>query len=208
MMHVERFVLGYVATNTYLLYENKSKEAVIIDPSHEPEDLLKRVEELGLKVHTIFLTHAHFDHIGGLEIVRKVTGANVMVHEKEQDWLEDATQNGSALFPMIPKTICQPAETILNGKETFTWFGRDFQVIHTPGHSPGSVSLLTAGLIFGGDVLFARSIGRTDLPGGDHTTLLTSIHQHFFTLPNSTIVYPGHGDQTTIGVEKRENPFL
>ncbi|WP_044642451.1 MBL fold metallo-hydrolase [Risungbinella massiliensis] len=207
-MKVERFVLGFVATNAYLLYDEQTKKAIVMDPSHHPEALLDRLKQLELQVEAILLTHAHFDHIGGVEEVRSFTGADVYLHQAEQDWLTEPSLNGSALFPMVPETICQPAEQILTGGETLSWLGKSFEVIHTPGHSPGSVSFFTDGMVFGGDVLFERSIGRTDLPGGNHAQLIKTIRDHFFVLPDDTLVYPGHGEITYIGTEKKENPFL
>jgi glyoxylase-like metal-dependent hydrolase (beta-lactamase superfamily II) len=154
------------------------------------------------------LTHAHFDHIGGVEAVRAATGAPVYVHRAEADWLTDPQKNGSALFPGLDLIRCQPADRLLEGGETMKWIGREFRVIHTPGHSPGSVTFRLDDQVFSGDVLFAGSIGRTDLPGGDYETLMRSIHDVLMEMPEETRVYPGHGPATTIGREQASNPFV
>ncbi|SDW06929.1 Glyoxylase, beta-lactamase superfamily II [Marininema mesophilum] len=208
MIQVESFTLGYVMTNCYLLYRKQGGEGIVIDPGTEPDALLKRIAELQLSVKEILLTHAHFDHIGGVEAVREATGASVTIHQAETEWLTDSRLNGSGMFPGIPEISCQPADKVLHGGETISVLGEKVKVAHTPGHSPGSLSFIFPQMVFSGDVLFAGSIGRTDLPGGDHQTLMRSIHDTIMELPEETIVYSGHGPVTTIGREQESNPFV
>lgn len=207
MMQVESFVLGPVMTNCYLVYKEKGGAGLVIDPGSDPGEVVERIRELDLEIEAVLLTHAHFDHIGGVEEVRKATGAPVYIHWEEADWLSDPERNGSALFP-VEAVRCRPAEKVLEGGEKLTLLGETFTVAHTPGHSPGSVSFHTGTLVFSGDVLFAGSIGRTDLPGGDYNTLMRSIHKTLMEFPGETVVYSGHGPVTTIGREQDTNPYV
>lgn len=207
-MKVESFSLGMLQTNCYLLYRGKEKKGIVIDPGENPNPLLTRLKQLELKIEAILLTHAHFDHIAGLNEVRSFTKAPVYLHELEKDWLEDPRKNGSGNWMDLPTVICDPADGLLVGGENLSFFGETFQVIHTPGHSPGSVTYLHQDKLFSGDVLFAGSIGRTDLLGGDMEQLFATIDTHFLKRPDQTQVFPGHGPKTTIGKERRSNPFL
>lgn len=200
--------LGPIETNAYVL-SNDQGQGIVIDPGMNPEPLLAHIETLDIVA--ILLTHAHFDHIGGVEDVRKKTGAPVYVHDLEADWLTDPQKNGSARWSeMMDPIRCQPRDESLADGQRLSLAGITLEVRHTPGHSPGSVSfyLPEHGTVIAGDTLFAGSIGRTDLPGGDHATLLESIRQQLFVLPDETNIYPGHGSETTIGDEKKFNPFL
>lgn len=207
-VRIESYALGPVMANCYLLYDESSRHGVVIDPGAEPNRVLSRIEELELQVEAILLTHAHFDHIGAVEPVRKKTGAPLYIHRDEGDWLTDPQKNGSGLWPGIEPIRCREADHFLEGGESLTFFGRTFRVLHTPGHSPGSVTYALDGLVVSGDVLFAGSIGRTDLSGGDYDTLMRSIHDQLMVLPEDTRVLPGHGPETTIGRERETNPFI
>jgi glyoxylase-like metal-dependent hydrolase (beta-lactamase superfamily II) len=207
-MKIESFALGYTMTNAYLVYDEFRGIGIVIDPGMEPAPLVSRIKELNLNIEAICLTHAHFDHIGGLEEVRELTQAPVYIHQAETDWLMDPQKNCSAFLPGFVEVICRPAERILHGGETLQLLGEEVQVIHTPGHSPGSVTYVWGSVIFSGDVLFRDSIGRTDLPGGDYDTLMKSIQQHLMEMPEETKVLSGHGPETTIGREQNHNPFL
>ena len=209
MLKVESFALGPLETNAYLIMTEDERKGIIIDPGMEPERLLERIRHI--EIEAVLLTHAHFDHIGGVEAVRTSKGCPVYVHEVEQEWLTNAELNGSLLWPELSGAITtSAAERLLRGGEQLVLLGETFDVCHTPGHSPGSVSyhLKSQKLMFGGDVLFRMSVGRTDLPGGSSRELYASIHDKLFLLEEDTQVLPGHGPATTIGYEKRYNPYV
>jgi hydroxyacylglutathione hydrolase len=207
-MKYQRVPLGPLQTNCYII-ENDKKECLIVDPGEEGRKLVQLLEQRKLTPVAVLLTHAHFDHIGALDDVRKRYDLPVYVHVKEKDWLTDPALNGSQFFMM--GAISVQAATHHLTKEGPLSIG-DFtcEVYETPGHSPGSVSYYfkEAGIIASGDVLFEGSIGRTDLTGGNHEQLLQSIHKKLLVLPEDTIVLCGHGRETNIGDEMESNPFL
>ncbi|MEF3307971.1 MBL fold metallo-hydrolase [Paenibacillus sp. GYB004] len=207
MLHIEAFQLGPVQTNAYLVSNAERTKGFVIDPGMNPKSLLKRIEHM--EIEAIVLTHAHFDHIGGVDELRKLKNCPVYLHDAEADWLTDPKKNGSARWPELGVHIqTEPAEYALGEGQMLTLLGEKFRVFHTPGHSPGSISLLYGDKLFCGDVLFRLSVGRTDLPGGSQRELLESIHGTLFDLPDEVKVYPGHGPTTTIGYEKQNNPYV
>lgn len=207
-MKWERIPLGPLQTNCYLL-SNKEKEALIFDPGGEAAKLNQLLKERKVKPLAILLTHAHFDHIGAVEEVREEWKIPVYIHKNEKHWLTDPSANGSQLF-LAHMIQASEADEIINGEGTFEIGTFTFDLFETPGHSPGSVSYYfkEAEVVFSGDALFAGSIGRTDLPGGNHQQLINNIHDKLLTLPEDTIVLSGHGLETTIGQEMDSNPFL
>jgi hydroxyacylglutathione hydrolase len=207
MLTFQRYTLGPLQTNCYVVVNSERTHAVVIDPGTADGALQRKLD--GLKVAAILLTHAHFDHIGGVDALRKRYNCPVYIHSLEKEWLTDATKNGSTRWSDVtPPIATSPPEFVLTDGQALTLIGETFLVKHTPGHSPGSVSFLCGDLLFAGDALFRRSIGRTDLPGGNQDQLYKSIREKLYTLPESVLVLPGHGPETTIGEEKSDNPFV
>jgi hydroxyacylglutathione hydrolase len=202
------FTVGPVAENSYLFRRDGSDRALIVDPGDEPDKLLGAIEGLGVTLDGILLTHTHFDHVGAVAPVARATGAEVWVPELEAFVLADI--NSFVPWPGFGPFESYDAEHTLNGGERLELAGFEIDVLPTPGHSPGHVtfSIPDEDAIFSGDVLFQQSIGRTDLPGGDHDTLLDSIRMLVETLPGETAVYPGHMGTTSLGAERASNPFL
>jgi len=209
MLNVETFTLGPLQTNAYLVTDGSGSRGFVIDPGMGPKRLLDRIAERKLTIEAIVLTHAHFDHMAGVDEVRRAAGCPVYLHDLEADWLTDPKKNGSARWTDVtPPVSTEPAEHALEDGQTLELIGRSFRVLHTPGHSPGSVTLVCGKHVFAGDVLFRQSIGRTDLPGGREADLYNSIRSKLYTLEPDSRVYPGHGPQTTIGYEMANNPFV
>ncbi|MFC4320757.1 MBL fold metallo-hydrolase [Litchfieldia salsa] len=208
-MKWQRIPLGPLQTNAYLL-SNDQKECVIFDPGGDGERLISIIQKQQLKPLAVLLTHAHFDHIGAVDDVRKTWNIPVYVHEKEKNWLQDASLNGSQFFIPDGGLAVQAPDELIKSEGQFSIGSFSFTLLHTPGHSPGSISFYVEELevVFSGDALFEGSIGRTDLPGGNHNQLIKSIHDKLLTLPEETIVLSGHGGETTIGAEMDNNPFL
>ncbi|MFX3623832.1 MAG: MBL fold metallo-hydrolase [Ectobacillus sp.] len=201
--------LGPLQTNAYIL-SNDTNECIIFDPGHEAQKLMGYLQQQNLKPLAILLTHAHFDHIGAVDEVRDAYNIPVYIHKKEKDWLSDPSLNGSEIFMMGRSITAKPADYLIEKEDTLTIGAFSFEVLETPGHSPGSLSYYCkeAGAVFSGDALFQMSIGRTDLPGGSFNELIMSIEEKLFALPDDTVVLCGHGPETTIVFEKENNPFL
>ncbi len=202
------FTVGPVAENTYLIRREGSDRALIVDPGDEADTLLGAIDALGVTLDGILLTHTHFDHVGAVAPVARATGAEVWVPEIEAFVLADI--NSFVPWPGFGPFEDYEAEHTLSGGERLELAGFEIDVLFTPGHSPGHVtfSIPEEQAILSGDVLFQQSIGRTDLPGGDHATLLESIRMLIDTLPEQTAVYPGHMATTSLGAERASNPFL
>ena len=204
-MILRKMELGSFGTNCYIVGDEVTKEGMIIDPGDEGSGILKQVKALGLTIELIVLTHSHIDHIGGLAEVKKATGAEIAIHESEAPFL---LKQPWRLDFMPPSPPSPPAVRLLKEGDTITVGKLKFKVLHTPGHTIGGISLLGDGVVFTGDTLFNFSVGRADFPGSDYNQELNSIHDKLMPLPDDTKVYPGHGPTTTIGTERRSNPFL
>ncbi|WP_053219212.1 MBL fold metallo-hydrolase [Virgibacillus senegalensis] len=205
-MKIEKMPLGPLGTNCYLII--KEREALVIDPGGDGDILINRLKESGVKPIAVLLTHAHFDHIGAVDEIRKTYQVPVYLHKAEADWLSNPNLNGSALFRLEPISADPADEYVDGGEMKIGHFS--FEVLETPGHSPGGVAYLFSKekWVISGDSLFQRGIGRTDLPGGDFDVLLHTIKHTLFSLPDDYIVYPGHGPETRIGEEKVHNQFV
>jgi hydroxyacylglutathione hydrolase len=211
MMPVEMLTVGALNTNCFVAWCEEMKEAVVIDPGFSTEKegketVLQVIEINDLGVKYIINTHGHADHTSGNGVVKKATSAPILIHELDAPLLGESGKDWASMFgyqvvsPPADKTLRQ-GDTIHFGKCTLT-------VLHTPGHTPGGISLLGNDCVFVGDTLFQGSIGRTDFPGGNYKTLIRSIKEKLNVLPDNFTVYAGHGPTTTIGIEKRNNPFL
>jgi glyoxylase-like metal-dependent hydrolase (beta-lactamase superfamily II) len=207
-MILETFPVGPLACNCTILGDPEAGEALVIDPGDEVGRIHRRLTELGLKLKQILVTHAHIDHVGGALKLKKLTGAPILLNENDLPLLKMMDQQAGWLGIETPETA-PPDESLTDG----LYVGLErfpAQVIHTPGHTQGSVCLHYAPqmLLIAGDTLFQGSIGRTDLPGGNYGQIIDSIQNRLLLLPDETRVLPGHGPATTIGAERRNNPFL
>jgi glyoxylase-like metal-dependent hydrolase (beta-lactamase superfamily II) len=192
--------------NCFILGCESTREAVVIDPGDDADQILMAVAKLDLKVKYLINTHGHFDHVGANKRMKEVTGAEIAIHPDDEPMLDELSRSAS-MFGLSAENS-PPADILLKDGDEIKFGDITLQVIHTPGHSKGGVSLFTPGHLFSGDTLFAGSIGRTDLPGGDYDTLISSIKEKLLILDDDTRVYTGHGPETTIANEKRMNPFL
>lgn len=206
-MKIVQIPNGVFAENCYIIVDEPARECAVVDPGEEAGLILHKVEETGAQPVAIWLTHAHLDHVLGVARVAADTGAPIWLHPDDRP-LYDAVPEQAAWFGLAPPgTLPEPDKEMASGLQLRVG-NLSFAVRHTPGHSPGSVCLLGPGVALTGDVLFAGSIGRTDLPGGDFETLIASIERELLPLSDDTIVYSGHGPETTIGRERASNPFL
>lgn len=205
-MKIQKFIVGLMGTNCYFLIGNNSDECAVVDPGAEAGRIIQKLEEKKLKCTHILLTHAHFDHIMALETVREATGAPVFVHEADSEFLTDNDLNCMSVFSS-EKIKINPAENLLKDGDVLEIAGERIRVMHTPGHTPGSVCFLCGSDIVSGDTLFRGSIGRYDLPGGDFMTLLSSL-KAISELDGDRRIYPGHGPSTTLTREREANLYL
>jgi glyoxylase-like metal-dependent hydrolase (beta-lactamase superfamily II) len=205
-LKVRMLVVGPVATNCYIVRCEETGEAVVIDPGDEGERILRAVREEGVKVRYVVNTHGHIDHIGANDVVRKTLKVPLLIHKLDAEALEKPELNLSGFF-WSELRASKPSRILEDGDEIA--FGEiRLKVLHTPGHTPGSICLLSRDAVFTGDTLFAGSVGRTDLPGGSFKKLVYSLKHRITLLPDSLKVYPGHGPETLLGYEKRVNPYL
>jgi hydroxyacylglutathione hydrolase len=202
---VDRFALGPIQTNCYVVRASEAAaEAAVVDPGGDASELSLQLARLGTSCAAILITHGHFDHVGGVADLAESTGAPVYMPEGERDRLERYSEFAPDGMPGRPHT----PDHLLEGGETIDVAGLRFDCVSIPGHSPAHVAFQVEGHLFSGDLLFAGSVGRVDLPGGDWDTLLDSVRTLAGRYPPETIVYPGHGPQTTLGAELEGNPFL
>lgn len=205
-MIIKCLAVGPIMANCYILGCERTHEAVVIDPGEEADRILWTLKDLELKVKYIINTHGHFDHAGANRELKDATGAALLIHEKDAGML-DHLSGAAAAFGLQAENSPLPDQTIEEG-DVISFGDYEMKVIHTPGHSPGGVSFYTNGYLFVGDTLFSGSVGRTDLPGGDFNTLKSSIQNKLFPLGDDVRVFTGHGPETTIGQEKKFNPFV
>lgn len=207
-MKIETFICGSFFTNCYIVFDEETNKSIVIDAPQEGMDFaIDFIKRHNLSVEYIILTHGHIDHIAHAEKLRTATGAKLLIHENEQHWLEP---NNYTLTLVSRDYIKFVPDVWLKGNEKYSIGKNEFEIIHTPGHTEGGISIYFAdsSVLFSGDTLFQESIGRTDLIGGSIETLLETIYKKLLVLPESTIVYPGHGERTMIKHEKHCNPFL
>ncbi|MBU3191681.1 MBL fold metallo-hydrolase [Clostridium bowmanii] len=200
-MEIKKLVTGIYGSNCYIIMDNNTKEAIVLDPGGDVDDIAKAIRAMGALVKYILLTHGHMDHTTGVAQLKNITNAIVCINKKDDDLIIQ----GEYLFgPLIEGG----ADKLISQGDIIKISGLEFTCIDTPGHTPGGMCFLVGNCVFTGDTLFAGSIGRTDFAGGDFNSIITSIKTKLLGLPEGTIVYPGHGPCSTINNERLNNPFL
>lgn len=202
--------LGLAATNAYLVGDEDTHEAILIDPVDQADVLMKMAEEAGWTIKLILATHAHFDHVLASKALKQATGAPFYLHSDAAAMLKDLPETGLRFTGSRFPEAATPDRLLTTEPETITLGAITLETLYSPGHAPGHLAfyMRDEGVVFSGDALFAGSIGRTDLPGGSLERLLQSIREQLLTLPDETVVLAGHGEATTIGQERKTNPFL
>lgn len=204
---VKRVVVGPLDTNSYVIFNSETGEGIIVDAGGDPHKILSVVARHDVEITGIYLTHGHFDHVLAIDDLRKDLNCRFYIHEKDKEILFQAPLDAESFLGLfIPKP--PPPDGLIEEGDLIDIGGLKLRVLHTPGHTPGSICFVADGYIFTGDTLFAGSIGRTDLVGGDFGSLIDSILNKIFTLPDDYVVYPGHGPSTVLRVEKLTNPFV
>ncbi len=204
-MKIAPLVVSMFESNCFLVYA-ETGEGVIIDPGDEADRIIAEIDRLGFMPQMILLTHGHGDHIGAVGELKDKYGIEVLVGKGDEELIEMSNKNFGAMYGV--EISCPPPDRFLADGDTVTFGDEQLKVIATPGHSPGGVCFYSGEVLICGDTLFSNSIGRTDLPGGNHAQLIDSIKQKLLILPDETICYPGHGPETTIAHERQYNPFL
>lgn len=204
---VKGIVVGVFQENCWVIGSRRTREGIVIDPGDEPERILAVARDLGVNVKLIVNTHAHLDHILAVPAVQRATGARFLLHPGDTAIARAAAQSAARWLGRAPEPVPDADAPLADG-DTVEVEGLSLRVIHTPGHTPGSVCFYTEGMLFSGDTLFYGSIGRTDLPGGDYHQIMSSIIQRLLVLPDDTVVLPGHMMETRIGHERHTNPFI
>lgn len=203
---IKRLVVGSLSANCYIVGSEATREGLVIDPGGNAEDIFKAITDSGLEIEIIVLTHGHSDHIAALHDIQDRTGAEVAIHSDDAEFLR-GRGSFSTMFGISYKTP-EPPDRLLYDGDVIDIGGRHFSVVHTPGHTPGSICLLTGDRVFTGDTLLYQGIGTTLMPGSSRRQLIDSIHTRLMVLPDNTNIYPGHGRETTIGAERQNNPFI
>ena len=203
---LKSLVVGPFGSNCYVM-GSEAGEGIIIDPGFDAKEILKAVKQLELDIKVIVATHSHVDHVGAVKEVKEATGAQFAIHEGDASALSKGTSVLPSFMRISVSSPPEPEILLVEGDKVEV-NGISLSVLHTPGHSPGGISLLGHGAVFTGDTLFCQGIGRFDFPGASGNQLLNSIRSKLMTLPDDIIVYPGHGPKTTIGDERHNNPFL
>ncbi len=204
---VKGIVVGVFAENCWIIGSRRTGEAIVIDPGDQPEEILALAKDMGLNIKLIANSHGHLDHVLGIRGVQEATGAKLLLHQQELEIIRGAAGVAASLLGRPVEPLPAPDHFLEDGDEVEVE-GVKLTVLHTPGHTPGSLSFYAEGLLFSGDTLFRGSIGRTDLPGGDYAQEMSSIVDRLLTLPDETIVLPGHMQETKIGIERQTNPFV
>ncbi len=205
-MKLIQMEVGHLGTNCYIIYCEQTLKAAVIDPGGSAEAIMAEINKANLNVEYIINTHGHADHIASNDAIKQATGAKVLIHHDDAGMLTSAERNLSVYIG--GGFVSSPADRLLSHNDTITIGNIELKVLHTPGHTPGGICLLSETLVIAGDTLFAESIGRTDFPGGSYSQLIKSIKENLLVLSDNVKVLPGHGPETTIGWERKHNSFV
>ena len=207
-MILDRFIVGRLQANCYVVGDEETREVLIVDPGDQGDAIVQEVRKRDYRPVAVFVTHAHLDHSGAAhEVLEGFPDAEFWMHAADYERIRPQSASANTWYGH-PITVPRTPNRLLEHEETLAVGPLAFTALHTPGHTPGSICLAGAGVVFTGDVLFQGSIGRSDFEGGDGPTLIRSIRDHLLTLPDETVVLPGHGAETTVAVERTQNPFL